>query len=124
MVPEQLPGVHGPALPAGPRPDIQPCYARIGRTQTGLLTNSSRGCLGAFNFQPLGFASTAHGLARTGSLFKQHAGGFYGAFDERPRSFAQFLALLYVGNVLLHVRRRPATRMRNKRKLREIETKL
>ena len=41
---------------------------------------------------------------------------------ERARAFAQGLTLLHGGDVLFHVLRRPAARMRDQRKLRQIKT--
>jgi hypothetical protein len=56
--------------------------------ETGGPANSIRIASGAFDFEPLGFASATHEFSRTAISLEQGAGGFHGAFDERPRSFA------------------------------------
>src|ERR1017187_10217605 len=80
--------------------------------------------LGALDFEPLRFATTTREFFRSSLSLEQSAGGFHRAFDERPRSFPQRLALLHGGDVLLHVLRRPAARMGDQRKLRQIKTQL
>src|ERR1017187_5479968 len=91
-----------------------------------LTQNASIACrrLGAFQLKPLRFAAATHEFFRSSLSFEQSAGGFHRAFDERPRAFAQGLALLHGGDVLLHVLRRPAARMCDQRKLRQIKTQL
>src|ERR1017187_4884354 len=91
-----------------------------------LTQNASIACrrLGALDFEPLGFAATTREFSRTATFLEQPAGGFHGALDEPPRAFAQGLALLHGGDVLLHVLRRPAARMCDQRKLRQIKTQL
>jgi hypothetical protein len=56
--------------------------------ETGGPANSIRIASGAFDFEPLRFASATHEFSRTAISLEQSAGGFHGAFDERPRSFA------------------------------------
>jgi hypothetical protein len=45
--------------------------------------NSIRIAAGAFNFEPLRFASTTHEFSRTAFSLEQSAGGFHRAFDVR-----------------------------------------
>ncbi len=56
--------------------------------ETGVSANSIRIASGAFHIQPLRFASATHEFSQTAISLEQSAGGFHGAFDERPCSFA------------------------------------